>query len=72
MQFRINIVMNALQTLTILMGLVITGEAIALLIGVHVINSSNNRWVSVKNDAYLALDILIELGLIFDGIMNSI
>ena len=48
--------MNALQLLTILVSLVIVGEAAALAVGIHIIKKSETPWISLKNDLMLALD----------------
>jgi hypothetical protein len=43
---------------TILLGLLLVGEAAILLIGIRVINKNNNPWNSHKNSLFLYLDIL--------------
>ena len=48
--------MSALQILSILVCLVITGEAAALAVGMHIVHKSDNPWISLKNDLMLALD----------------
>jgi hypothetical protein len=62
--------MDALQVVTILVGVIVTGEATALAIGMHLIKKSDSPWVSLKNDLLLALDVVVGLALIliaFDG-----
>jgi hypothetical protein len=49
---------------TILTGLVIAGEAVALVVGVHILGPDNNPWASPKNNLLLGLDILTGLGLV--------
>jgi hypothetical protein len=55
----------AFNTTTLLTGAVITGEALALLVGMHVLSHGDDAWVSVKNDLFLALDIVTGLGLVY-------
>ena len=57
--------MNALQFITILVGLLIAGEASALAVSIHIIQKSNNAWVSLKNDLFLAFDVVVGLALVF-------
>ena len=62
--------MNVLQIVTILVSLIVAGEAAALAIGIHIIKKSDSPWISLKNDLLLALDIVVGLVLIllvFDG-----
>ena len=51
--------MNALQILTILISLLIAGEAAALAIGMHILKKSDNPWISLKNDLMLAFDVVV-------------
>jgi hypothetical protein len=51
--------------ITLVTGLFIAGEALALLVGMHFSSQSDKSWVSVKNNLFLALDILAGLGLVF-------
>jgi hypothetical protein len=50
---------------TLLTGLVIAGEAVALLVGMHFLSEVDNPWVSLKNDRFLVLDIAVGLGLVY-------
>jgi hypothetical protein len=50
---------------TVLTGLVVAGEALALLAGMRLLSEGDNPWVSVKNDLFLALDIVTGLGLVY-------
>jgi hypothetical protein len=50
---------------TLLTGAVVAGEALALLVGMHLLSESDNAWLSAKNDFFLALDILAGLGLLY-------
>lgn len=50
---------------TLVTGLFIAGEALALLVGMHFSSESDKSWISVKNDLFLALDILAGLGLVY-------
>jgi hypothetical protein len=50
---------------TLLTGLVIAGEALALLVGMHFLSEGPNPWVSFKNDLFLVLDIVAGLGLVY-------
>ena len=56
--------MNALQVVTILVSLVVAGEAAALAIGLHIFKKSQSPWVSLKNDLLLAFDVVVGLVLI--------
>ena len=48
-----------------LTGLVLTGEALALLVGMHFLSDGDNPWLSFKNDSFLVLDIVAGLGLAY-------
>ncbi len=48
-----------------LVGLLIFGEACALLVGMHFLSSRSNPWISLKNDLFLGVDIITGLGLLF-------
>jgi hypothetical protein len=50
---------------TSLTGLTMIGEALALLVGMHILSADDNPWISVKNDLFLALDIVAGLGLLY-------
>jgi hypothetical protein len=50
---------------TLLTGLVVAGEALALLVGMHLLSEGDNAWISAKNDLFLALDIVAGLGLVY-------
>lgn len=58
--------MNALpfKTATLLTGLVTAGEALALLVGMHLLSEGGKSWTSAKNNLFLTLDIVAGLGLI--------
>jgi hypothetical protein len=46
-------------------GLVVAGEALALLVGMHLLSKGANAWLSVKNDLFLALDMVAGLDLVY-------
>jgi hypothetical protein len=46
------------------------GEALALLVGMHLLSESTNPWISFKNDLFLGLDIIAGLGLILVAATN--
>jgi hypothetical protein len=50
---------------TLLTGLVIAGEAFALLVGMRFLSEGHNPWISFKNDLFLVLDIVAGLGLVY-------
>lgn len=50
---------------TLVTGLFIAGEALALLAGKHFSSEGDDSWISVKNNVFLALDILAGLGLVY-------
>jgi hypothetical protein len=62
---------TSIKPLTILTGLVISGEALALAVGMHVLSPSGNPWISLKNDLFLALDVLTGLGLVVLMVANK-
>lgn len=53
------------KIITLLIGLVVAGEALAPLVGMHLLSEGNNPWISVKNDLFLVLDIVSGLGLAY-------
>lgn len=59
--------MNArpFKTATLLTGIIVAGEALALLVGMHFLSEGNNPWISFKNDLLLFLDIVAGLGLVY-------
>ncbi len=50
---------------TLLTGALVAGEALALLVGMHLLNEGDHAWVSVKNDLFLVFDIVIGLSLVY-------
>ena len=48
----------------VLTGLVILGEALALVVGMHFLSEQGNPWNSLKNDLLLGVDIVTGVGLI--------
>ncbi|MEJ2211640.1 MAG: hypothetical protein P8129_21750 [Anaerolineae bacterium] len=52
-----------------LTGLAVVGEALALVVGVHLVGKGNSAWISVKNDLLLALDVLVGLGLVLLAVL---
>jgi hypothetical protein len=53
-----------IKMLTTLTGIVIAGEALALVLGMHVLSPGGNPWISLKNDLLLGLDIVVGAGLL--------
>ena len=51
--------------LIVVTGLIVFGEGMALLVGVHILNKSNTPWASLKNDIFLATDIIAGLLLVY-------
>jgi hypothetical protein len=47
----------------LLTSLIIAGEALGLLIGMHILSERNNPWISFKNDMLLILDIVSGIAL---------
>jgi hypothetical protein len=41
----------------------VAGEALALLVGVRILNKDGHSWISPKNDLFLAIDIVAGVGL---------
>jgi len=56
--------MEILKIVTVLTGSVITGEALALLMGMFLLSPQPNSWITSRNTFWLALDILCGAGLI--------
>ena len=50
---------------SLLTALTMAGEALALLVGIHVLSAGDNPWASIKNNLFLALDIVAGLGLLY-------
>lgn len=50
---------------TLVTGLFIAGEALALLVGMHFSSEGDHTWISFKNDLFLVLDIVVGLGLVY-------
>jgi hypothetical protein len=46
-------------------GLIVFGEALALLVGMHILNRRSSPWTSLKNDIFLATDIIAGAVLVF-------
>jgi hypothetical protein len=51
-------------------SLLILGEAIALLLGMHLLSGRGNPWISFKNDLLLGLDIAAGAGLLYLAAVN--
>ncbi|MGD8967892.1 MAG: hypothetical protein PVI07_10335 [Anaerolineae bacterium] len=62
---------TGIKVLTILTGIVIVGEALALVVGMRILSPSGNPWISLKNDLFLGLDVIVGLGLIVLVAMNG-
>jgi hypothetical protein len=58
------------KVLAILTGIVIAGEALALVVGMHLLSPGDNPWISPKNDLFLGLDIVTGVGLVVVAAMN--
>ncbi len=54
-----------LKMTLLLTGTVMAGEALALLVGMHVLSEGDNAWLSAKNDLFLALDLVAGMGLLY-------
>jgi hypothetical protein len=48
-----------------LTGSVVAGEALVLLVGMHILSKGPNPWITFKNDLLLAIDILTGLSLVY-------
>lgn len=55
---------------TLITGGVVAGEAMALLVGMHLLSGSANPWFSFKNDGLLFLDLVTGLGLAVLAILD--
>jgi hypothetical protein len=56
--------MNALSVVSILTGITISGEALALLVGMTLLSPQPNPWVTPLNLFWLGLDILCGAGIL--------
>ena len=63
--------MSAIRVVTILVGVIVAGEAAALAVGMHLIKKSESPWISLKNDLLLALDVVVGLSLILIACDNG-
>jgi len=45
-------------------GIAVTGEALALAVGMHFLSPRPNSWISARNDVLLAIDGVVGLGLV--------
>ena len=55
---------------TLLTGMVVAGEALALLVGMHFLSEGDNPWISWKNDLFLVLDVVAGLGLVYLALVH--
>jgi hypothetical protein len=62
--------MNTEQIISLLLGLLIVGEAIMLLIGIYVISKKQNEWKTRFNTNTLLIDIAFGIIIIFNAIEN--
>jgi hypothetical protein len=53
------------KVVTLVTGLFIAGEALALLVGMHFSSEGDKTWITFKNDLFLVLDIVVGLGLVY-------
>jgi hypothetical protein len=58
------------QVLTILTGVVVAGEGLALVVGMHILSPPSNPWISLKNDLFLALDVIVGIALVIVAVTN--
>ena len=56
--------MNAFRIFTILVSLLIAGEAAVLAVRMHIVKKSKSPWISLKNDLMLSLDVVVGLVLV--------
>ena len=55
---------------TILLAMLLIGEALALWIGMHLLSNEGNGWTSRKNDAFLLLDVFCGLLLLLGWLLK--
>ena len=53
------------KVVTLLASAIVAGEALALVVGMHLLGNGDNSWLSAKNNLFLGLDIVTGLGLIW-------
>ena len=63
---------SLIGVITFLLGLIVIGEAIALLVGMHLLNKHSKPWISIKNDLLLAVDIITGAAIIYIAMVNGI
>lgn len=64
-------ILHLLRVSAFLIGLAIVGEALALLVGMHILSERGNPWVSIKNDLLLGVDIVTGAGLMYLAVVNG-
>ncbi|MHC4944517.1 MAG: hypothetical protein ACYTG7_15985 [Planctomycetota bacterium] len=57
--------MEQLKIITLITGIIVTGEALILFLGMRVFIEKENPWVCVKNDVLMALDALLGGAMIY-------
>jgi hypothetical protein len=60
-----------LRVSAFLIGLVILGEALALLVGMHILSEHGNPWISFQNDFLLGVDIVTGSALMYLAMVNG-
>jgi hypothetical protein len=53
-----------MKAITFITGLVVAGEALALLVGMYILSPQPNPWISGRNSFWVGLDIACGAGLI--------
>ena len=65
-------IINTANTfLIVITGLVVFGEALAFLVGMHILSKRDNLWTSLKNDVFLATDIIAGLVLVYFALKSD-
>jgi hypothetical protein len=59
-----------LRLSALLTGSVVLGEALALIVGLHILPAGDSPWLSRKNDTLLALDVATGLGLMLIPVLR--
>ncbi len=63
--------LHILKAISILTGIIIVGEALALLVGMHFLSPRGNPWISFKNDLLIGIDIAAGIGLVYVVVANT-
>lgn len=58
-------VFEVIQWISLILGLVVTGEALALLVGMNLLSPSVSAWSTLKNNGLALIDVITGVVLIY-------